>query len=294
MTANGLNDIVYGPASGMRTIDGNVTISGDASGDIDLRNLTITGNLTVNTPNATVNNSATVNGTIDIQDVKDGTWNENGKNNTITVNDPNGITINLLANAVTKSLTLNKATTLNVKPGSSLTSMIVNSEDVKVTNEGEIGTVQAEQSFKLDGTQPTEVTGDGNVTGDHILSLKLDEPFVETYVLPEGFKYGEAKYLAYKLPEEGAQQPSSIEEVKAFVEVKYGVTFNSDAIKFDEVNKTVSIEGSILNTSDWNKVKQNGDSKIPYRITLLDKDGKKLVKIAMFQDGQAAIEKLNQ
>lgn len=276
----------------MRTIDGNVTITGDASGDIDLRNLTITGNLTVNTQDATVNNSATVNGTIDIQDVKDGTWNENGKNNTIVVNDPNGITINLLANSITKALTLNKPATLNVKSGSSLTSMTVNSEDVTVSNEGVIETVQAEQSFELNGTQPTEVKGEGNVTGDNILKLELNETFVKTYELSDTFNFEETKYLAYKLPEVGAQQPSSIEEVKAFVEGKYGVTFNSNAIKVDPVNKTVSIEGSIMNTSDWNKVKQNGDSKIPYRITLLDETGEKLVKIAMFQDGQAAIEKI--
>ncbi|MCM3281829.1 hypothetical protein M3591_15180 [Exiguobacterium sp. MER 193] len=276
----------------MRTIDGNVTITGDASGDIDLRNLTITGNLTVNTQDATVNNSATVNGTIDIQDVKDGTWNENGKNNTIVVNDPNGITINLLANSITKALTLNKPATLNVKSGSSLTSMTVNSEDVTVSNEGVIETVQAEQSFELNGTQPTEVKGEGNVTGDNILKLALNETFVKTYELSDTFNFEETKYLAYKLPEVGAQQPSSIEEVKAFVEGKYGVTFNSNAIKVDPVNKTVSIEGSIMNTSDWNKVKQNGDSKIPYRITLLDETGEKLVKIAMFQDGQAAIEKI--
>lgn len=276
----------------MRTIDGNVTINGNAEGEIDLRNLTITGNLTVNTSKATVNNSATVNGTIDIQDVKEGTWNENGKNNTIVVNDPNGITINLLANAVTKSLTLNKATTLNVKSGSSLTSMIVNSENVTVTNEGVIETVQAEQSFELNGTQPTEVKGEGNVTGDKILKLELNETFVKTYELSDTFNFEETKYLAHMLPEVGAQQPSSIEEVKAFVEGKYGVTFNSNAIKVDPVKQTVSIEGSIMNTSDWNKVKQNGDSKIPYRITLLDETGKKLVKIAMFQDGQAAIEKI--
>lgn len=149
MTANGLNDIVYGPASGIRTIDGNVTISGDASGDIDLRNLTITGNLTVNTPNATVNNSATVNGTIDIQDVKDGTWNELANGNAIVVNDTTGVRVVIAENVQVKELTLNQPTTLEVSNGATFEKPVV---VVKPS------TIVSSQSIQVQPGQDVEVT----------------------------------------------------------------------------------------------------------------------------------------
>ncbi|WP_215112329.1 hypothetical protein [Exiguobacterium sp. s83] len=133
----------------MRTIDGNVTITGDTSGDIDLRNLTITGNLTVNTPNATVNNSATVNGTIDIQDVKDGTWNERTNGNTIVVNDTTGIRVVISENIKVNSLTLNQPTTLEVSSGATFEKPVV---VVKPS------TIVSSQSIQVQPGQDVEVT----------------------------------------------------------------------------------------------------------------------------------------
>jgi uncharacterized repeat protein (TIGR02543 family) len=103
----------------------------------------------------------------------------------------------------------------------------------------------------------------------------------------------EAKFLVFGLNKENseAQKPSTLEEVKTFINGKYEVAFNTDAIQLE--NGKISITGSILNTADWNKVKTNGNKTVPYRITLLDDAGVKVAKIAMYQDGKAVIETLN-
>jgi uncharacterized repeat protein (TIGR02543 family) len=101
-----------------------------------------------------------------------------------------------------------------------------------------------------------------------------------------------AKFLAYGLKndENGKEIPSTLDEVKKYIDGKYDVKFNEDAIKFEEGK--ILITESILSKEDWNKVKTNGDKAIPYRITLLDSNNKKIAKIAMYQDGQAVIESL--
>ncbi|HZK00867.1 MAG TPA: hypothetical protein VFC79_12700, partial [Tissierellaceae bacterium] len=122
LNPTGTRDIKYGPETGMRTIDGNVKIVGNLTGTIDLRNLTITGDLTVETPNATVNNSAIVEGTITIINVSDSTWNENISGNRIVVN---GITIYIAPGTVVESLVLNEGTTLIVGDGVPFTNPVV-------------------------------------------------------------------------------------------------------------------------------------------------------------------------
>ncbi|WP_408892914.1 InlB B-repeat-containing protein [Paenibacillus taichungensis] len=103
----------------------------------------------------------------------------------------------------------------------------------------------------------------------------------------------EAKFLVFGLNKENsdAQKPSTLDEAKTFINGKYEVVFNADAIKLE--NGKISITGSILNTADWNKVKTNGNKTVPYRITLLDDAGVKVAKVAMYQDGKAVIETLN-
>ncbi|MDR9749525.1 InlB B-repeat-containing protein [Paenibacillus taichungensis] len=103
----------------------------------------------------------------------------------------------------------------------------------------------------------------------------------------------EAKFLVFGLNKENsdAQKPSTLDEVKTFINGKYEVAFNADAIQLE--NGKISITGSILNTADWNKVKTNGNKTVPYRITLLDDAGVKVAKVAMYQDGKAVIETLN-
>ncbi|WP_342553034.1 S-layer homology domain-containing protein [Paenibacillus sp. FSL R7-0652] len=99
----------------------------------------------------------------------------------------------------------------------------------------------------------------------------------------------EAKFLAKGLLDNEVEVPSTLAEVKTYIDNKYDVSFNTDAIQV--VDGKVSISGSVLNSTDWAKVKKNGDKTIPYRITLLE-DGTKVIaaKIAMYQDGKAVIE----
>jgi len=89
------------------TITGNVSISSNTAGTITIANGTINGNLTVDAPNATVNNGATVTGMITIKDVSSSSWNENANGNSIIVQDNTGITINIAAGKTVKSLTIN-------------------------------------------------------------------------------------------------------------------------------------------------------------------------------------------
>lgn len=59
MNVTGSSAITYGPASGTRIITGNLTITGNATSTIDLRNIRVNGNLVIDTPTATVNVLAT-------------------------------------------------------------------------------------------------------------------------------------------------------------------------------------------------------------------------------------------
>jgi hypothetical protein len=103
-------------------------------------------------------------------------------------------------------------------------------------------------------------------------------------------------YLAFGLTNEaGSQVASSLTEVKEFIDEEYGVNFNADAIKV--IDGKLSITGSILSQEDWRKVKdtEEGDLTRPYRITVLISDkSNKVAKIAMYEDGNAVIEDLQE
>ncbi|WP_050616527.1 hypothetical protein [Bacillus testis] len=112
-------------------------------------------------------------------------------------------------------------------------------------------------------------------------------------LLVSGLKADNVKFLVYGLNNGNAQKVATLEEVKSHIESTYnGVTFNSKAIKVED--DKILIDGSVLSTSDWNKVKANGDKTVPYRITVLLNDkATKVAKIAIYQDGVAVIEKLH-
>lgn len=188
MNASGSNPIVYGPASGTRTINGNVTISGNASSTITLKNLVIKGNLIVNTPSATINNYATVEGTTTIQDVANGTWNEFASNNSLVVNDPNGIVLNVKQQAVVKSIIINQPTTLNLEPNSILNGLQVTTADTIVTNNGVLDQLNTNHPIRIDGDAPKTIIGNGAI------SYIEDAPEVEikdyvTYEIDKGIKF---------------------------------------------------------------------------------------------------------
>ena|GEM_PF-5652159 len=87
-----VEDITIDISSGSYTVTethvANLTITGDTSGTITLPDtLAIDGDLNVNTPFATVNNYATVSGTITIDQVADKTWNQYGDAGKIILQD---------------------------------------------------------------------------------------------------------------------------------------------------------------------------------------------------------------
>lgn len=73
-----------------KTFTGNVSYDTDAEGTILLSNGTVTGNLTVDTPNVSFTNSATVNGTTTIIDVANNTFTNNGLLNIVIIKDATG------------------------------------------------------------------------------------------------------------------------------------------------------------------------------------------------------------
>ncbi len=116
-----------------------------------------------------------------------------------------------------------------------------------------------------------------------------------------------AKFLVYGLntednggPEYGPQKPSTLSEIKNFIDGTYAVTFNSENIVVTDGK--IEITGNVLSTADWNKVKAAGG--IPgtaYRITLVKDTATtngnkgvpaedKVAKIAIYEDGVAVIE----
>ena len=107
-----------------QTLTGNVSITSNTAGVLNISAGTITGTLTVDTKNATVNNAATVNDIIDIKDVATGTWNENADNNKIVVNDSTGITLNIASGKKVRSLTLNETATVTVGKGATFTNPV--------------------------------------------------------------------------------------------------------------------------------------------------------------------------
>ncbi|NLC67535.1 MAG: hypothetical protein GX754_01860, partial [Clostridiaceae bacterium] len=115
------------------TITGDVTITSNAAGTITISAGTIDGNLTVNAPNATVNNYATVTGTITIIDVSSSSWNENANGNVIVVRDATGITIRIAAGKTVESLELDMFTgdddspviNLVLEEGAAITSNVI-------------------------------------------------------------------------------------------------------------------------------------------------------------------------
>lgn len=74
-------------------VTGNVGINHNEAGTVTIEAGTIEGDLTVNTPNATVVNQANVTGTASIQDVADNTFDNSGRLKKLEVTDPNGARI---------------------------------------------------------------------------------------------------------------------------------------------------------------------------------------------------------
>lgn len=115
----GTADATYGPStSTAKQVTGDVTVTGDASGVITLRNIAITGNLTINVPNATIilEPSVTVLGTMAIQNAKQ-----------------------IQIRGTVPTMVIAKTTALQIDAGAIITKLTVNSAvQATITNNGVI------------------------------------------------------------------------------------------------------------------------------------------------------------
>ncbi|WP_052712163.1 S-layer homology domain-containing protein [Domibacillus indicus] len=153
ISATGSSGIQYGPSTGTSTIKGNVTISGNAGSTIDLRNIVIQGDLLIDTPNATVNNGASVTGTITVKDVSRSTWNEKTSGNSLLFDDKDAqnedTKLTVDSNTSVKSIDLNKSAWLELGAGATVGSLNNNSPGSKVSGQGRIITLSGSQSPEL-------------------------------------------------------------------------------------------------------------------------------------------------
>lgn len=121
------------------TLTGDVIISSNTAGTLNISAGNIGGNLTVNTANATVNNAATATGTITINNVSGNTWNENVSWNNLIFNDPDaGTKLVLGATARVASITLNRPAVVTIPTAASVGALIVNTAGSTVNNAGAI------------------------------------------------------------------------------------------------------------------------------------------------------------
>ena len=139
----------------------------------------ITGNLTVNTGNASFKNGVRVGGTVNVENVQEGTWTESADGNTLTITDPDGAVITVTGDpsSVTVAEGSGGSLTLNVNAGGTVINITSNapvnivvatgamvqnitsaagSAGTDITNNGTTGTVTADvQTNIVVGTSGT-------------------------------------------------------------------------------------------------------------------------------------------
>jgi hypothetical protein len=145
------------------TITGDLTITGDITGTITLPvGLTVNGNLNVNTPGATVNNYATVGGTINIIAVSVNTWNQYGNAGNIQMGAP-GATFYFFSGNITQGVSLTNPCNVVINASTYLPLIIV-TEDAEGSDIENLGS--GELNITADGN--ITVAGNVNVTGSGI------------------------------------------------------------------------------------------------------------------------------
>jgi len=139
-----------------------ITIDTEKALDINIIGDLGSQNLTVNAPNATVNNTATTDGTIDIQDVSGNTWNENADGNTLTFNDTDEDS-NLVISGNPSAVAVNTTAPVQIEENASVGTLTVTDEvssEVNVTNNGSI-------EF-LEGANAEDIGGEGAVAAPSV------------------------------------------------------------------------------------------------------------------------------
>lgn len=158
---------------------------------MNLRNLVITGNLTINTPSAHVTgaNSTSVGGITNVVAVSNTSFvSQATHTGGIVVTDSDGATIDLSGNAAganvtlntagpvtlkgsyTGTVTLSNAATVEIASGASVSNLVVESgvtgATVDNSNGGAITNVTANSDIVVTGAQPTTTDGNANVASD--------------------------------------------------------------------------------------------------------------------------------
>ncbi|GIQ68228.1 hypothetical protein DUZ99_08270 [Xylanibacillus composti] len=168
----------YGPVSGMRTIDGNVTITGNTSGDIALRNLMIAGDLIVDATNASVllQETVVVEGETIIRDVSSRTLTSQATHGgKLEVQDSNGAGLHL-SGAASEALVditgdgevalrgeflhlvkVTGAAMLKIDADARISQLEILSSDAQLENEGWIGDILYPSDLEVHGSVLLEV-----------------------------------------------------------------------------------------------------------------------------------------
>lgn len=151
---------------GGKNLTGNIKFDTTQPGTINLSNGTLTGNLTIDTKNASFVNNATVTGTTTITNVAPATFTNKGTLGAVTIDDADGT--RFVNSGVLGAVTI--ATNGNVTLGGALGTVNVTGE-ANITNQGTIADFNAQSAITLfnNGTV-TDLTGTGAValsgTGD--------------------------------------------------------------------------------------------------------------------------------
>ncbi|PIC56139.1 hypothetical protein CSV80_15855 [Sporosarcina sp. P12(2017)] len=240
------------------TTEEDVVIVSDTLQELNLAG-TINGDLTVDTPNATVNNSAKVTGTINIGSpsapqafakalaaaAETGTWNQNVSSDNIIVNTP--VTLTVGAGVTVQNLTLDEFTILNVADDAVLTNPVnVNAASTIVSKkpvsakiaEGTSVTVKKDANDEgtvVEGTgvvvQVVSYIASGEVSGlSNEVKFENGKFTVPAEVTEFTFKDGEAEVKAtfandkwtFKTP--GASLEPTVEDKAAAEEVSTLIT----------------------------------------------------------------------
>lgn len=182
--------VTYGPESDEKTLSKSVTILGNTEGTITLRNLTITGDLIINTPNASVivDSSVTVKGTTEIKEVSPGTFTNNGMLNKVKITDSTGTRFINNANGTVGDIevVVNNANA-QVKLGGKLGNIKVsNPANIEIESNATVTTINVGENII------TEITNKGTVKklageGTAVENGKLAESYDVTIGKKSGF-----------------------------------------------------------------------------------------------------------
>jgi hypothetical protein len=196
------------------TITGDVTITSVSEGTLVIGQGTIYGDLTVNTPNASVENNATVAGVINIEDVKEGTWTEYTDGNTLIINDTNGMVLKIVGNveAVTISQSAAGNITVTLDEEAEIEAMEINAPVTLVSPKPVSAVIE-------EGVKVT-VKEDEESVGVDIVGSGSDEEEIDYTSLIRAAAIDAAETAIANLPsveEVGIEDAAAVAEAKALV-----------------------------------------------------------------------------